>query len=112
MTEFTAETVGLSLTDGKTLLQAVQQQVVEAQMWEMAGPYRLCPRVRQLKADFRGFALRLPVSMRFFRRSHAKSCGGTFWRILEAVDVLRAAAKVAACLSRSQLLVVVATSSS
>ena len=42
MTEFTAETVGLSLTDGKTLLQAVQQQVVGAQMWEMAGPYRLC----------------------------------------------------------------------
>ena len=42
MTEFTAETVGLSLTDGKRLLQTVQQHVVAAQMWEMAGPYRLC----------------------------------------------------------------------
>ncbi len=42
MTEFTAETVGLSLDDGKRLLQAVQQHVVAGQMWEMAGPYRLC----------------------------------------------------------------------
>ena len=30
MTEFTAETVGLSLDDGKRLLQAVQQHVVAA----------------------------------------------------------------------------------
>lgn len=42
MTEFTAETVGLSLDDGKRLLQTVQQHVVAAQAWEMEGPYRLC----------------------------------------------------------------------
>jgi len=42
MAEFTAETVGLSLTDGKRLLQAVQQHVVAAQVRKMAEPYRLC----------------------------------------------------------------------
>ena len=53
MTEFTAETVGLSLSDGKRLLQTVQQHVVAAQMWEMAGPHRLCRvcgREQRLKA--------------------------------------------------------------
>jgi hypothetical protein len=42
MTEFTAETIGLSLDDGKRLLQTVQQHVVAAQTREMTGPYRLC----------------------------------------------------------------------
>jgi hypothetical protein len=42
MTEFTAETIGLSLIDGKRLLQAVQQHVIAAQIGEMAAPYRFC----------------------------------------------------------------------
>jgi hypothetical protein len=43
MTEFSAETVGLSLDDGKKLLHAVQQHVVESQTWELTEPYRICP---------------------------------------------------------------------
>jgi len=42
-------------TDGKRLLQAVQQHVVAGQMWELAEPYRLCRfcrREQQLK-DYR-----------------------------------------------------------
>jgi hypothetical protein len=38
MTEFSAETVGLSLDDGKKLLQTVQQHVVESQTWELTEP--------------------------------------------------------------------------
>ncbi len=40
MKEFSAETVGLSLDDGKKLLQTLQQHVVAAQTWEMTEPYR------------------------------------------------------------------------
>ncbi len=36
MTDFGAETIGLSLEDGKSLLHTVQQHVVAAQTWEMA----------------------------------------------------------------------------
>ena len=47
MTEFATETVGLSLDDGKRLLQTVQQHVVAAQTWEMAERYRICPACRR-----------------------------------------------------------------
>jgi hypothetical protein len=42
MTDFGAETIGLSLEDGKSLLHTVRQHVVVAQTREMAEPYRSC----------------------------------------------------------------------
>lgn len=71
MTEFSAETVGLSLDDGKKLLHAVQQHVVESQTWELTEPYRICPtclglqrlkdyRVRRLDTVFGTVRFRSP----------------------------------------------------
>ncbi len=55
MTDFSAETIGLSLEDGKSLLHAVQQHVVAAQTWEIAEPYRSCQACgrRQPLKDYR-----------------------------------------------------------
>jgi len=49
------ETIGLSLEDGKQLLQAVQQQVVAAQAWEVGELHTVCPACRgsQRVKDYR-----------------------------------------------------------
>jgi hypothetical protein len=71
MREFSAETVGLSLDDGKKLLQTLQQHVVESQTWELTEPYRICPtclglqrlkdyRVRRLDTVFGTVRFRSP----------------------------------------------------
>ena len=71
MKEFAAQTIGLSLDDGKTLLQTIQQHVVTAQTWEISEPSRVCPaclgpqrlkddRVRRLRTVFGTVRFRSP----------------------------------------------------
>ena len=72
------ETVGLSLTDGKRLLQAVQQDVIGAQMWEMAGLHRLsrvCRREQRLK-DYRVRRLDTVLGTVRFRSPRLIACNG------------------------------------
>ena len=76
MTDFGAETLGLSLEDGKSLLQAVQQHVVAAQTWEMAEPFRSCQAFgrRQRLKDYRVRRLDTVFGTVRFRSPRLISC--------------------------------------
>lgn len=76
MQAFSAETVGLSLDDGKKLLQTVQQHLVTAQTWEMSDLFRTCPVCfgRQRLKDYRKRRLDTVFGTVHFRSPRVISC--------------------------------------